>query len=72
MTCIAADHDSGQPFSYHHHYAIFQFVCPPPHPPPNFVVSRSITIKSGVIIEFDKFFFKIAKKSFENDATEEL
>ena len=23
MTCIAADHDIGQPSSYHHHCAIF-------------------------------------------------
>ena len=40
--------------------------------PPNFVVSSSITVKSGVLIEFDKFFFKTAKKSFENDVTKDL
>ena len=31
-------------------------------PPPNFVVSSSITIKFDVLIEFDKFFSKIAKQ----------
>ena len=26
-----------------------------PSPPPNFVVSGSITLKFGILIEFDKF-----------------
>ena len=40
-------------------------------PPPNFVVSSSVTIKFGVLIEFDKF-LQNSKKSFENDVIAEL
>ena len=40
--------------------------------PPNFVVSSSITIRFGAVIEFDKFSPKYPKKSFENDVTAEL
>ena len=39
--------------------------------PPNFVVSSSITIKFGVVREFDKFSPK-QQKSLKNDVTEEL
>ena len=41
------------------------------NPSPNFVVSSSIMIKFGVLIEFDKFSPK-QPKSFENEVTEEL
>ena len=40
-------------------------------PPPNFVVPCSITIKLGVLIEFDTFSPKYPK-SFENEVTAEL
>ena len=40
-------------------------------PPPNFVVSCSVRIKFGVLIEFDKFSPKYPK-SFDNDVTAEL
>ena len=40
-------------------------------PPPNFVVSSSIMIKFGAVIEFDKFSPKLSK-SFKNDVTAEL
>ena len=39
--------------------------------PPNFVVSSSIPIKFGVLIEIDKF-FKNSQKCFENNVTAEL
>ena len=42
------------------------------NPSHNFVVSSSITMKFGVLIEFDKFSLQNSPKSFENDVTEEL
>ena len=40
-------------------------------PPPNFVVSSSIMIKFGVLVEFDNFSPK-KTKNFKNDVTAEL
>ena len=40
-------------------------------PPPNFIVSSSIMIKLGVLIEFDTFSRKWPK-NFDNDVTAEL